>query len=178
VRPDPVIIEQPVPAVPAISLPAPAPRTGVEVISSEQQDNVWHHTVQDLRNGNIVRHVTRFSARHLWRYAITEREDTPVQSDQVTWQGDLGLWKTYRRAGVKRYNLVQRDSQGSMHVYYGVSEDGMHGPWAQFIQEPEAEPDVEPETEADETPEPVVEADVVWEGHDEPEAAPTSEEPQ
>lgn len=155
-----VEIEQPIPAVPAATLPVPAPRTGVEVIDSLLQDNVWHHTVQDLRNGNIVRNVTRFSARHLWRYAITEREDNPVQDSQVTWQGNLGLWKTYRRAGVKRYNLVQRDSQGRLHIYYGVAEDGMHGPWAQFIEETDHEPEVEPEGM---TPEPVAEVDVVWE---------------
>ncbi len=123
------------PAGPALTLPASPPRTGVEVIDSEQRDNVWHHTVQDLRNANIVRNVTRFSARHLWHYAISEREDHPVQRDQVTWRGDLGLWKTYKRAGVKRYNLVQRDAKGVIHVYYGVTEDGMHGPWAQFIED-------------------------------------------
>ncbi len=135
------------PPAPAITLPAPVPRTGVEVIDSQQEDNVWHHTVQDLRNANIVRNVTRFSARHLWRYAITEREQNPVHEDQVAWQGDLGLWKTYKRAGVKRYNLVQRDSQGGLHVYYGVTEDGMQGPWTQFVQEQEPEPETEHETE-------------------------------
>lgn len=158
-RPVEVEIEQPIPAVPAATLPVPAPRTGVEVIDSLLQDKIWHHTVQDLRNGNIVRNVTRFSARHLWRYAITEREDNPLQESQVTWQGDLGIWKTYRRAGVKRYNLVQRDSQGRLHVYYGVAEDGMHGPWAQFIEETEHEPEPAPEAM---TPEPVAEVDVVW----------------
>jgi len=160
------------PAVPAISLAAPAPRTGVEVIDSAHQDNVWYHTVQDLRNKNVVRNVTRFSARHLWRYAITEREDNPVQEDQVTWIGDLGLWKTYKRAGVKRYNLVQRDSQGGLHVYYGVTEDGMHGPWAQFIQEQETEQEAETEQESETgqgkehdvatVSEPVAETDVLW----------------
>ena len=133
-------------------------------------DNVWHHTVQDLRNANIVHNVTQFSARHLWRYAITEREEHPLQDDQVTWRGDLGLWKTYRRAGVKRYNLVQRDSQGGLHIYYGVTEDGMHGPWAEFVQETEAE--VESEAQAaegqpfdsqgalDDSEEPAIEASV------------------
>jgi hypothetical protein len=164
------------PPKPTISLPVPAPRTGVEVIDSEQQDNVWHHTVQDLRNGNIVHNVTRFSARHLWRYAITEREDNPVQENQVTWQGDLGLWKTYKRAGVKRYNLVQRDSEGGLHVYYGVTEDGMHGPWAQFVQEQEPEAEPEPEPAAEVITEAIVEsaagADVRHEGHADSKDAP------
>ena len=161
--PPPVVAEPvapvapPAPVAPAATLPAPAPRTGVEVISSEQEDNVWHHTVQDLRNSNIVRNVTRFSARHLWRYAITEREQNPVHADQVAWQGDLGLWKTYTRAGVKRYNLVQRDSQGGLHVYYGVTEDGMQGPWVQFVQEQEQEPEPETEPETEQASEQVTE---------------------
>ncbi len=159
----PALVERETAPAPVITLPVLPPRTGVEVIDSEERDGVRHHTMQDLRNNNIVRNVTRFSARHLWRYAITEREDHPIQEDQVSWQGDLGLWKTYKRAGVKRYNLVQRDSLGGLHVYYGVTEDGMHGPWSQFIREPEAEQEQESTEEA---PESVAEADVLWEDHD------------
>jgi hypothetical protein len=92
-----------------------------------------------LRNGNIVHNVTRFSARHLWKYALTEREEHPIKESDVTWQGDLGLWKTYKRAGVKRYNLVQRDSSGGLHAYYGVTEDGVFGPWRTFVEGETAE---------------------------------------
>ena len=170
VAPAPTVAVPAAPPAPSITLPVPVPRTGVEVIDSEQQDNVWHHTVQDLRNGNIVHNVTRFSARHLWRYAITEREENPVHEDQIAWQGDLGLWKTYRRAGVKRYNLVQRDSQGGLHVYYGVTEDGMQGLWAQFVQEQEPEQEQTPETDAEQDAEDdgmsPVEADVLWDNDD------------
>jgi hypothetical protein len=105
----------------------------VEVIKSEERGGILHHTVKDLRNGNVIHNVTRFSARHLWRYAITELEDHPVDPKDVTWKGNIGLWKTYKRGGVKRYNLVQRDSHGNLHVYYGVTEDGIHGPWRQFL---------------------------------------------
>jgi len=24
---------------------------------------------------------------------------------------------------------VQRDAEGQLHVYYGVTEEGIHGPW-------------------------------------------------
>lgn len=121
-------------------LPVEAPKTGVEVVDAEEREGIWYYTVRDLRNGNVVHNVTRFSARHLWKYALTEREEHPVKESDVTWQGDLGLWKTYKRAGVKRYNLVQRDSSGGLHVYYGVTEDGVFGPWRTFVEGETAEP--------------------------------------
>jgi hypothetical protein len=123
-----------VPAAPEEpTLSAEPPRTGVEILAVENRDGVLTYTVRDLRNGNVVHNVTRFSARHLWKYAITEREDNPLDQSLVTWQGPLGLWKTYKRAGARRYNLLQRDSQGDLHVYYGVTEDGIHGEWRAFL---------------------------------------------
>jgi hypothetical protein len=116
------------------ALAAEPPRTGVEILAVEDREGVLTYTVRDLRNNNIVRNVTRFSARHLWKYAITEREDNPLAEEQICWLGHLGLWKTYKRAGAKRYNLVQRDSSGNLHVYYGVTEDGIHGEWRGFLE--------------------------------------------
>jgi len=116
-------------------LQVPPPRTGVEVLTSEIRNGVWYHTVRDLRNGNVVHNVSRFSARHLWKYAIMQLEDHPVQMAEISWEGPIGLWKTYRRAGVKRYNLVQRDSTGKLHLYFGVTEEGIHGPWRTFLEE-------------------------------------------
>ena len=91
--------------------------------------------MKDLRNGNVVHNVTRSSARKLWRYAITEHESNPVQADKVQWQGDLGVWKSSRRAGKERYDLVQRMPDGQIHVYYGVTEDGIDGAWRMFLSE-------------------------------------------
>ncbi len=87
-----------------------------------------------LCNGNKVRNVSRSSARRLWQYAITQKEQHPVQVGQVTWRGDIGLWKKNRRAGKVRYDFVRRDSEGQLHVYYGVTEDGIHGPWREFLE--------------------------------------------
>ena len=120
--------------VESAALAAEPPRTGVEILAVEDREGVLTYTVRDLRNNNIVRNVTRFSARHLWKYAITEREDNPLMEEQICWLGHLGLWKTYTRAGAKRYNLVQRDSSGNLHVYYGVTEDGIHGEWRGFLE--------------------------------------------
>ncbi len=111
-----------------------APRTGVEILGTETRKGEQYHIMRDLRNGNIVKNVTRSSARRLWHYAITEREANPVDLDRVQWIGDIGLWKRYKRGGVIRYDLVQRDN-GNVRVYYGVTDDGMHGPWQQFVSD-------------------------------------------
>ena len=121
-----------------------APRTGVEILGTETRKGEQYHIMRDLRNGNIVKNVTRSSARRLWHYAITEREANPVDPNRMQWVGDVGLWKRYKRGGVIRYDLVQRDN-GNTRVYYGVTEDGMHGPWQQFISDEDAP--VEEETE-------------------------------
>jgi hypothetical protein len=108
----------------------------VEIIGSEQRKGVMYHVMRDLRNGNVVKNVTRSSARRLWHYAITEKESNPVQPDKVEWRGDIGLWKRYKRGGTVRYDLVQRVN-GELRVYYGVTDDGMHGPWQVFAGEDE-----------------------------------------
>lgn len=111
------------------------PGTGVQVVETMERKGTLYHTMKDLRNGSKVHNVTRSSARKLWRYAITEHESNPVQEDQVQWQGSLGLWKSSRRAGKVRYDLVQRMPDGQLHVYFGVTEDGIDGPWRVFLKE-------------------------------------------
>ena len=111
------------------------PGTGVQIVETEERRGTRYHTMKDLRNGNVVRNVTRSSARKLWRYAITEHENNPVQEDKVQWHGRLGLWKSSKRAGKVRYDLVQRMPDGQLHVYYGVTEDGVDGAWRVFLEE-------------------------------------------
>jgi hypothetical protein len=111
------------------------PGTGVQIVETEERKGTQYHAMKDLRNGNVVRNVTRSSARKLWRYAITEHESHPVQEDEVRWHGNLGLWKSSKRAGKVRYDLVQRMPDGQFHVYYGVTEDGIDGAWRVFLEE-------------------------------------------
>ncbi|MCZ7542474.1 MAG: putative DNA binding domain-containing protein [Anaerolineae bacterium] len=110
------------------------PRTGVEIVGTEERQGAKYHIMRDLRNGNIVKNVTRASARRLWHYAISEKESNPVDPAKVQWQGDIGLWKKHKRGGATRYDLVQRDSDG-LRVYYGVTSDGVHGSWAALVGE-------------------------------------------
>lgn len=109
-----------------------APLAGVEIVGTERKGETVHYTMHDLRNGNIVKNVTRTSARRLWHYAITQLETNPVDETKVQWQGDYGLWQSYRRAGETRYDLAQRTPNG-LRVYYGVTEGGMPGPWQAFL---------------------------------------------
>jgi hypothetical protein len=134
VVPPPAPVTAPPPPVPALY---GAPRTGVEIVGTETRKGEHYHIMRDLRDGKIVKNVTRSSARRLWHYAITELESNPVNPQQVQWAGDNGLWKRHKRAGVVRYDLVMAEG-GSLRVFYGVTEDGMHGPWQQFISDDDA----------------------------------------
>lgn len=114
------------------------PRGGVEIIGTEQRNDTRYHVLRDLRNGNIVKNVTRSSARRLWHYAITRRENHPVRAADVQWQGDIGLVRRYQRDGKTRFDLAQRNN-GAIRVYYGVAESGMHGKWQAFLTDADEE---------------------------------------
>lgn len=101
------------------------PRTGVEIVATEKRNEIYYHHLRDLRNGNIVRNVTRKSARKLWHYAITQREDHNINVNKLEWHGDIALVQPYARAGKTRYDLAQRTNGGKVRVYYGVTEDGI-----------------------------------------------------
>ena len=108
------------------------PRTGVEVVETEERKGTAYHTLRDLRNGNVVKNVTRKSARRLWHYAITQAEEQPADAGKVEWHGDIGMLKRREHAGRARYDLVQRED-GKLRVYYGVTENGIHGEWARLV---------------------------------------------
>ncbi|MGQ0602508.1 MAG: RNA-binding domain-containing protein [Anaerolineales bacterium] len=116
------------------------PRTGVEIVSTEERNGRKFHTMRDLRNGNMVKNVTLQSARKLWHYALTEHEHHRVDPRKLHWQGDLALVKKSQKGGVTRYDLAQRangDVRGDIRVYYGVTEDGIHGAWRQVVGQEE-----------------------------------------
>ena len=142
----PVVVSEAAP--PAVA----PPKVGVEIVDSARRAGTDYHTVRDLRNGSVVRNVTRKSARKLWHYAITRHEQHPAETADVKWLGDLGLLGVSRRAGAQRYDFVQRLPDGSLRVYYGVTEDGLHGDWLKVAElavllqpVPVAEPADEPE---------------------------------
>ena len=88
--------------------------------------------VDQIRKVFAARWIAK--ARRLWHYAIKQHEGNPVKANRVDWLGEIGLWRRYEKAGSVRYDLVQKDN-GNLRVYYGVTENGMHGQWMQFLGE-------------------------------------------
>jgi hypothetical protein len=116
--------------------PPDPPSNGVEIISTATRDNTHYHTMRDLRNASTVHNVTRKSARRLWHYAILQHEHGSPALSEVLWHPELpvGLWRQGNRAGALRYDLVSRYPDGSTRIFYGVTEDGLTGPWADLAQ--------------------------------------------
>jgi len=121
------------PVIPERDAESP-PRTGVEVVKVDERDGISYYTMRDLRNGNEVKNVTRVSARRLWHYAITEFDQLPTDLSKVKiqWQGKVGLLGVQRQGKNVRYNFVERTSKG-YHLYFGVTEDGIHGRWKALV---------------------------------------------
>ncbi len=115
-----------------------APRTGVEVLNPEERQGKTYFTMRDLRNGNMVKNVTRASARKLWHYAINRYNELAPSLDKthITWQGDLGFIGQVRQGSTVRYDLIQR-TPGGYRFYFGVTADGIHGGWKHLIGEDE-----------------------------------------
>jgi len=111
-----------------------APRTGVEVVSVEERDGANYYSMRDLRNGNVVKNVTRTSARRLWHYAITRYSSliSDLSMVKIDWQGNFGLVGRQKQGNISRYDLVQRTPDG-YRFYFGVTDDGVHGPWKQLL---------------------------------------------
>ncbi|MCC7022412.1 MAG: putative DNA binding domain-containing protein [Thermomicrobiales bacterium] len=117
----------------AVSPDPIAPTTGIEVLSAFEQDGVRYYTLRDLRYHKLIHNVTKSTDRKLWRSAIGQREKGELDESQVRWDGDYGLWRSYRqRSGERRYDLVYR-GDGDDRIFYGVSEAGMDGRWKDLL---------------------------------------------
>jgi hypothetical protein len=118
------------PAVPADD----TPRTGVEIVAVEEREGGRYYTMRDLRNGMVVKNVTRTSARRLWHYAITEYNKLPpdLTHADIHWMGNYGLIRCHQQGKCDRYDMVQRTSHG-VRYFFGVTDDGIHGPWKALV---------------------------------------------
>ncbi|NIM94339.1 MAG: transcriptional regulator [Anaerolineales bacterium] len=110
------------------------PSTGVEVVAAEERSGRRYFTMRDLRNGNVVKNVTRSSARRLWAYAISQYEALPknLNTASISWDGDLGILNEVKRGKRKRYDLAQKTPDG-IRLYFGVTEDGIHEEWRRLV---------------------------------------------
>ncbi|MBA3451289.1 MAG: ATP-binding protein, partial [Chloroflexia bacterium] len=106
-----------------------APTTGIEVLDAFEQDGTWYYTLRDLRYHKLIHNVTKLTDRRLWRAAIAQREKGSLDESDVRWDGDYGIWRSYRqRSGDRRHDLVYR-GDGDPRIFFGVNETGMDGRW-------------------------------------------------
>ena len=110
------------------------PQDGVEIVNHETRGDTTYYLVRNLRNQQSVGNVTRKGARKLWDYAITQYEDSPVNSDQIRWKNNAGIIRSGKRAGKMRFDLALREGS-AVRIFYGVTVEGMEGAWAQFVEE-------------------------------------------
>jgi hypothetical protein len=115
-----------------------SPRTGVEVIPDIERESGRYFAMRDLRNGNLVKNVTRSSARRLWHYAITAYGEMfpKISQMDIQWQGDFGLLKRHKQGKTSLFDLIQRSPTG-YRFFFGVTIDGIHGPWKDLVGEEE-----------------------------------------
>jgi hypothetical protein len=104
----------------------------VEVVTSEKRKGTIYHTVRDLRNGNLIKNVTKSSARKLWHYAISKVEAGPPGPDKIDWQGDIALLEQRRKGDTVWYDLAMRQ-EGKVHIYYGVTDSGLNEKWLGLV---------------------------------------------
>jgi hypothetical protein len=110
------------------------PQIGVEIVQTDERNGIRFYSIRDLRNGHVIKNVTRRGARRLWNYAIGQQEDHPIVPEKVEWKGNVGLVNVDKRAGKVRYDLVRREGS-LLRVFYGVTDDGMEGEWSAFVQD-------------------------------------------
>jgi len=111
------------------------PRTGVEVVADEERGGIRYFAMKDLRNGNIVKNVTKSSARRLWHYAISQYTNLPkdLKKIDISWEGELGVLSQRKRGKRISYDLAQKTPSG-ITLYFGVTEDGIHGEWRRLLR--------------------------------------------
>ena len=116
-----------------ISTVVEPPRTGVEIVESEKRKGTYYHTVRDLRNGNLIKNVTRSSARKLWHYAITKVENGEPKPSEISWQGNVAVLDVRKKNDNVWYDLAMRDSD-DIHYFYGVTDSGLNENWLSLVE--------------------------------------------
>lgn len=136
--PDPIVVPQPPPGHPSLKDikgdgTIEPPRTGVEIVESEKRKGTIYHTVRDLRNGNLIKNVTRKSARKLWHYAITQVESGTPKEEDIDWHGDIAIINKRAKDDYTWYDLAMRKNS-EIHFYFGVNDSGLNEDWMKLIE--------------------------------------------
>lgn len=113
----------------------PRPRTGIEVISAElDEDGEWRYIFRNLRTGDVSNMpwrlqdiesgtVREYAARMYLR-------DIPLDESQVRWWGNLGYMRPMR----SQVDLVYRDEQGQDHFFYAARREELQGEWRELLE--------------------------------------------
>jgi hypothetical protein len=109
------------------------PRTGVEIVESEKRQGTYYHTVRDLRNGSLIKNVTRSSARKLWHYALTKVEAGTPKPSEIAWQGNIAVLDVRKKNDNVWYDLAMREND-TIHFFYGVTDSGLNDKWLSLIE--------------------------------------------
>lgn len=109
------------------------PRTGVEIVESEKRQGTIYYALKDLRNGNIIKNVTKSSARKLWHYAITQQESGAVKPERIQWKNNMAVLNTRKKGDNTWYDLAMRDGR-DIHIYYGVTDSGLNDDWIALVE--------------------------------------------
>lgn len=109
------------------------PRTGVEIVESEKRKGTYYHTVRDLRNGSLIKNVTRSSARKLWHYAISKAESGMPKMSEIAWQDNIALIDVRKKNDNVWYDLAMR-ANDTIHFFYGVTDSGLNDNWLSLIE--------------------------------------------
>ncbi|GJM41478.1 MAG: hypothetical protein DHS20C20_17600 [Ardenticatenaceae bacterium] len=125
-------IRQPKPQMNTSTVVEP-PRTGVEIVESEKRKGTYYHTVRDLRNGSLIKNVTRSSARKLWHYAITKVESGLPKASEISWQGNIAVLDIRKKNDNVWYDLAMRDND-TVLFFYGVTDSGLNDNWLSLIE--------------------------------------------
>lgn len=108
------------------------PQIGVEIIEVDERNGHTFYAIRDMRNGHVIKNITRHGARKLWSYAIEQYEKQDLSRLPIEWEGNVGLVRAEKRAGKLRYDLALREGD-NVRIFYGVTEDGMEGAWSTFL---------------------------------------------
>lgn len=109
------------------------PRTGAEIVESQKRDGTIYHTLRDLRNGNVIKGVTRSSARRLWHYAIMQVESGNIKPESFKWRGDMAVVNERRKGDTVMYDLAMRDGD-DVRLFFGVTESGLSDKWVDLVE--------------------------------------------
>jgi Schlafen, AlbA_2 len=109
------------------------PGSGVEIVSVDVDGDTPRMTIRDLRHRRLITRVNPDETRGIWREAIEEWRHHPPEMGDFRWRGKFGVLKE-RNSNEEngRLTLAWR-SDGSIRVFYAVSEDGLKGPWKSLV---------------------------------------------